>query len=457
MSDDRPREARRDAVVSAGPRKLDALLIAVAVGDEQAYEIVYDQASGWVLGVVRKVLRDPAQAEEVMQEVLLEIWRTASRFDPRQGSAASWVMTMAHRRAVDRVRSERSHASRELRAATALIDYDDVIEAVEASLDRERVRRCLAAHRAAAGVRGPGLLQRLHLPRGRRAARGAGRHGQDQDARRADQAQGLPGGVVMVPDEHDLHTLAGPYAMDAVTAAERDRFAAHLANCAQCRDDVREMREATARLGIAAAVRPRPELRDQTIRAAFLTSQLAPLVSDAPAAPASSAPPASRWRERAGRLWSLPTRLALAATVLVLVAAASLGLLANSAMRQLHHTQGQDHLIAAVLNAPDAAMLTARVTTGGTATVVMSHQEHCLVFTAHGLRPLPRGQVYELWLMGPDGDRPAGMLRPQPGGMAGPAVVLGLSPGDAIGLSIEPASGSRLPTSVLVVAISPHG
>jgi len=128
-----------------GRLRLDDLLPAVALGDERAYEAVYDQASGWVLGAVRKVLRDPAQAEEVMQEVLLEVWRTASRFDPRQGSGVSWVMTMAHRRAVDRVRSERSHASREARAASAVIDYDDVIEAVEASLDRERVQRCLSS------------------------------------------------------------------------------------------------------------------------------------------------------------------------------------------------------------------------------------------------------------------------------------------------------------------------
>ncbi len=126
-------------------RHLDELLTAVALGDERAYETVYDHAGAWVLGTVRKVLRDPAQAEEVMQEVLLEIWRTASRFDPQQGSGASWVMTMAHRRAVDRVRSERSHAIREQRAATALIDYDEVTEAVEANLDRERVQRCLSS------------------------------------------------------------------------------------------------------------------------------------------------------------------------------------------------------------------------------------------------------------------------------------------------------------------------
>ena len=100
-------------------------------------------AHGPVLGMVRGVLRDLAQSEEVMQEVLLELWRTASRFDPGKGSALSWVMTMAHRRAVDRVRSEQKAVEREFRAATAHVDFDDVTETVEATLDRERVRHCL--------------------------------------------------------------------------------------------------------------------------------------------------------------------------------------------------------------------------------------------------------------------------------------------------------------------------
>jgi RNA polymerase sigma-70 factor, ECF subfamily len=134
-----------------GPRpELAALLGRVARGDQRAFEAVYDLTSDRVLGTVRAVVRDPAQSEEVMQEVLLDVWRTASRFDPAAGSAAAWVMTLAHRRAVDRVRSEQKSAERELRAAsgplsTAAIEYDEVAEAVEASLERERVRRCLAA------------------------------------------------------------------------------------------------------------------------------------------------------------------------------------------------------------------------------------------------------------------------------------------------------------------------
>jgi RNA polymerase sigma-70 factor (ECF subfamily) len=124
---------------------LAVLLAQVSRGDEGAFRAVFDQASGPVLGTVRRVVRDLAQSEEVMQEVLLEVWRTAPRFDPEMGSAAAWIMTLAHRRAVDRVRSEHSAAQRELRAAAASVDYDEVIEAVELNLDHERVRRCLGS------------------------------------------------------------------------------------------------------------------------------------------------------------------------------------------------------------------------------------------------------------------------------------------------------------------------
>jgi RNA polymerase sigma-70 factor (ECF subfamily) len=136
---------RRAGPPDGPPADLAALLGRVARGDKSAFRDVYDQSAGQVLGVARRVIRDPAQSEEVMQEVLLEVWRTAARFDPAAGTATSWIMTLAHRRAVDRVRSAHSAAQRELRAAVAQVDYDDVTEAVERSLEHERVRRCLAS------------------------------------------------------------------------------------------------------------------------------------------------------------------------------------------------------------------------------------------------------------------------------------------------------------------------
>src|ERR1700735_333916 len=120
---------------------LAGLLAQVACGDHAAFEAGYDQFAGPVYGVVRKVLRDPAQSEEGAQEVLLEVWRTASRFDPARGSASAWVMTMAQRRAIDRVRSENAPTARELKLTPGPETSDDVADLVETKLDRQRVRR----------------------------------------------------------------------------------------------------------------------------------------------------------------------------------------------------------------------------------------------------------------------------------------------------------------------------
>jgi RNA polymerase sigma-70 factor, ECF subfamily len=124
-------------------QNLDGLLDRVARGDQDAFEAVYDQLAGPVYGLIRKVVRDPAQSEEVTQEVLLEVWRSASRFDAARGSAATWVMTIAHRRAIDRVRSTAAAAEREQKTAQPLVLSDEVAETVAANMDAERVRRCL--------------------------------------------------------------------------------------------------------------------------------------------------------------------------------------------------------------------------------------------------------------------------------------------------------------------------
>jgi RNA polymerase sigma-70 factor, ECF subfamily len=130
-----------DPVSPPGP-DLAELLTLVGRGDQAAFETVYDRTAAAVFGLVLRVLRDAAQSEEVAQEALLEVWRTAGRFDPRRGSASAWVMTIAHRRAVDRVRSEQAAANREARVATAAPPPpgDEVAEAVESTLPRRPQR-----------------------------------------------------------------------------------------------------------------------------------------------------------------------------------------------------------------------------------------------------------------------------------------------------------------------------
>jgi RNA polymerase sigma-70 factor (ECF subfamily) len=128
------------------PATLDDLVMRVARGDTAAFEAVYDRLADVVFGVIRRVLRDPAQSEEVAQEVLVEVWRTATRFDPDKGSASTWVLTMAHRRAIDRVRSAQAAHDREERVALRdhVPAFDEVAERVEHNLEQEQVRRCLS-------------------------------------------------------------------------------------------------------------------------------------------------------------------------------------------------------------------------------------------------------------------------------------------------------------------------
>jgi RNA polymerase sigma-70 factor, ECF subfamily len=131
-------------VAPGGQGDLDRLLAAAGRGDLGAFDLIYQELHGPVFGVVRSLLRDQAQSEEVTQEVLLEIWRMAFRFDTGKGSAAAWALTIARRRAIDRVRSAAATGAREQRAAMTEVSWDEVSEAVQDSLDYQRLRACLA-------------------------------------------------------------------------------------------------------------------------------------------------------------------------------------------------------------------------------------------------------------------------------------------------------------------------
>lgn len=126
--------------------KLNAVMVRVAAGDQGAFATFYDATSRSVFGIVLRVLRDRAQAEEVSQEVFLEVWRTSARYDPLQGSPSAWVNTIAHRRAVDRVRSVERSVARDQRHAQSHFQSSapDVSDIVVARDEGSRVRRALA-------------------------------------------------------------------------------------------------------------------------------------------------------------------------------------------------------------------------------------------------------------------------------------------------------------------------
>jgi RNA polymerase sigma-70 factor (ECF subfamily) len=122
------------------------LLVAVADTDTRAFGVLYDRVTPQVLGVALRVLRDRALAEEVTQEVMVEVWRKAIRFDPQRGSASGWITTLAHRRAVDRVRSEQASRDRDDRVSRRDQPraFDQVADEVQVHLDHWQVRRALA-------------------------------------------------------------------------------------------------------------------------------------------------------------------------------------------------------------------------------------------------------------------------------------------------------------------------
>lgn len=138
--------SRSTAADQTGPPDLAELLRRCGRGDEQAFATLYDAMAARVFGLAKRVVRDPAQAEEVTQEAFLDIWRSSGRFDESQGHAVSWMLTVVHRKAVDRVRSAEASTRRDTtyHHENHATEHDSTAEAATASLEAHRVRQALA-------------------------------------------------------------------------------------------------------------------------------------------------------------------------------------------------------------------------------------------------------------------------------------------------------------------------
>ncbi len=163
---------------STAPASKEELLGRVARGDESAFGDLYDQMAPRVLGLVKRLLIDHAQSEEVTQEIFLEIWQSASRYEAQRGGASTWILTMAHRRAVDRIRSSQAGRDRDTKIGIRdlAVEYDNVSETVETRIEHERVEKAMSRltelQRQAislayyGGLSHSEVAERLHIPLG---------------------------------------------------------------------------------------------------------------------------------------------------------------------------------------------------------------------------------------------------------------------------------------------------
>lgn len=246
----------------------------------------------------------------------------------------------------------------------------------------------------------------------------------------------------------DPHTLSGAYAVNAIDPAERERFERHLASCPSCAHEVAGLRETATRLALAVARVPPPEMKAAVLGTAAQTRQYPPLVAH----------PERGARHRSGRaaIPKIPRpRLAVAFAAVAAALVIALGITAGVQHGQLDQARAQQQAVAAVLSAPDARLVSARTSLGGTATMVVTARLDKMVFTAQGLPALASARVYQLWLLTPSGGAiSSGFLPGAVGGRTAPVLSAGPPSGDRVAVTVEPAGGSRQPTTRPIVVLS---
>jgi anti-sigma-K factor RskA len=244
---------------------------------------------------------------------------------------------------------------------------------------------------------------------------------------------------------HDIHALAGAYAVNAIDDEfEREKFERHMRRCQECAGEVRGLNETATRLAFGASMPPPAGMRDSVLSATSRIRQLPPVVDH-------RKPRARRWW--GVRMPMLSYSLAMAA---VGVAIAALITLVGT-RHELDQAKARNAALTAVLSAPDSHSVTQAISSGGRVTLVYSLRRHAMVVTTHGLPAPPPGKVYQLWFLGPPRNRSAGLLPVSQPGLAGPVLSAGLAHGDTIGITIEPAGGTRLPTTTPILLVVTRG
>ena len=229
----------------------------------------------------------------------------------------------------------------------------------------------------------------------------------------------------------DLHTLTGAYAVDALDAAERAAFEAHLQECESCAEEVTGLRATSALLGVAAAVTPDEAFGRRLMRGVRMTRQQPPLAGSETG---RVLPMLRRARTTSRAL------LAVAAALVVL--AGSLGAVAVQEKNRSQTMQLAASDVASVLAASDARTMTGAGDQGSSARVFMSRSKASAVFVGQTLPDVGRERALQLWVLGDGNPRSVGVLDND-----APIVAHGVKPGLRLGVTVEPAGGSRQPTS----------
>jgi hypothetical protein len=245
---------------------------------------------------------------------------------------------------------------------------------------------------------------------------------------------------------HDLHSLSGAYALDALDSpAERERFARHLSRCPSCANEVRGLREVATALAFAATAEAPADMRGQVLAAAARTRQLPPEV-------------------RSHRLHARPQRpqrpqrtlpwvpwLSGAVALASIAAAVFFGLSQSHTQDELNQARAQNQALSVVLSAPKVQVLSQVSASGGKAIVVLAAERHELAVVTTGLPALPAGKVYQLWLISKAKITSAGLLPTAKSGQTPAILATGVVKGDALGLTVEPAPGSAQPSTKPIV------
>ncbi|GAA0936349.1 anti-sigma factor [Nonomuraea longicatena] len=245
----------------------------------------------------------------------------------------------------------------------------------------------------------------------------------------------------------DPHTLAGAYALDAIDdEGERRRFERHLAGCAECAQETATLGETVARLGAAVVAEPPPGLRERVLAEIEQVRQLPPTVPPAPLA---------------RRVWRVTWRpwLAAVSVTAALAVVAGLGVTTVQARQELEQARRVGQQIAAVLSADDARAVTAPAAVSsagsgrGRGMLVLSRSQGALVFWAAGLGDPPAGRVYQLWQLAPGRITSAGLLASSGSGGTVPVLSTIRADAEQVGVTVEPAGGSRQPSSTPLLLV----